>query len=1436
MDMNTSPDAPLQPTTLSQRADPAPTLVAPKIPVAQINGGLRFQDLNDPTVPVHVTAVGYPGIALNDRIELVWDGATVDFFPVNQGHIDSHSLTFAVLPQHIVEGDARLFYRVTTFVGSNVSISFHLDVLVKTTIPGDPDPDPSTPTINERLFAPSGIPPVIGDTEAANGLAVTLARYAYIAANDIVTLFWGGSRYPIKHTIVDINAPITIRVEPDVIVAPGDGPLIVRYEIRDRVNNWSLFSLAANTDIEAGGGAFPAPRVLDALGDDDLNLAELGSKDARIALPVYPGMADKDHIILTWNGQTSEGTLIPEVVTYDVVPDDLGFSKELPISNSIVRAIGGGEATVLYEVQPLIGGKYRSRRKRVTVSGQAFELAPPSIEGITGPTLDPALIPATGATVIIAPYGDLMQPGDRVYLTWAGETEGGSPLIHTDDKPITGGSDDQPVRFLVPKDKLSPLVGGRLSVSYKVVTFARATLESPPLELTVLGGGALLPKPSVDYATADDVLDPALVPPVGTKVRIAAYDGMADGDKVTFFWQGATEAGSTSDYVPINTAGVGQEVKFDVELKYVTANLNNTVQVRYEVLRANGKKPGSFTRVLQVGAALNLPAPSVKEAVGTSLNPIAAKDRLTIVVPHYTGMLGTDKLSVTWAGTAGEGSHTSAPVEVGSVGIKEVPIPNSVVAFNLGKPVTVSYTVIRNGTTYPPSETFTLNVLTLPVSELKPPLILQAANNGEGTVLNLSDVTGGATTRSPSWPLITTGQYVWLDLEGFKADGTIHNRRLMQATGSYVNQAWINQGYYDVTLPYDYLKDLGDGKTLTMRFKAALGKSPDDKEAVSFPVRTYTVSVAVRLPVATFKEASGAQQDQLNPDDVFPLGATVIIPATALLKTDDDVIVTVESKTITTYPHRVLPAEAGTELSSIKVPHTLIEANDGLSLNLSYLVKRKAGGTDGPSDPTVYDVRKVIGSGILRVMGARAQRSSWRASGASSMLSAFNATTGQPLEAQWKYPDDSEWSAGTTWRDTAPQLPLQVRTADDQITLNPANIIGNEAAFVAHRDRGDVVGWGLADYGATIPAPIIALNDIVEVSCTDSAYAARRANGIVVVWGLANFGGNMGGVSPQDFVEVVGNYAAFAGIKNTRQVVAWGDTRYGSTVSAPVGALTDVVRLVANGCTFAAQRATGQVIAWGVGALGGSVPSDIAALTDIQTLLGSVGAFAALRANGRLVAWGDAGYGGTVPANIAALTDIIELSCATERAFTARRATGQIVAWGHPGVGGTLDPWLGALTDIVEVTASEGAFVARRANGHVVGWGHSEFGGVVPAEIAALDDIVQVCGTSTAFAALRQNGTVVAWGDATRGGDTSAVVSQLTNVRALYSNDYGFTALTADGRVVTWGYPQYGGDSSAVQDRLVGQVSYQASPASRGLALKASRCAALNETPPTEVR
>lgn len=161
-------------------------------------------------------------------------------------------------------------------------------------------------------------------------------------------------------------------------------------------------------------------------------------------------------------------------------------------------------------------------------------------------------------------------------------------------------------------------------------------------------------------------------------------------------------------------------------------------------------------------------------------------------------------------------------------------------------------------------------------------------------------------------------------------------------------------------------------KTVTISYWVELFKG-GKAEAEDYELRVE--SQAFKLPVATFKESTGAQKDQLNPDDVYPNGATVIIEATSQLKTDDVVTVTVVGKTTTEYPHTVLSTEQDKELSSIKVLHAVIEANIDASISLSYTVKRKAGGTDGPSDSTVYDLRKVIGSGTLKVMGARYNRS-----------------------------------------------------------------------------------------------------------------------------------------------------------------------------------------------------------------------------------------------------------------------------------------------------------------------------------------------------------------------------------------------------------------------------------------------------------------------------
>src|SRR3546814_19900998 len=75
-----------------------------------------------------------------------------------------------------------------------------------------------------------------------------------------------------------------------------------------------------------------------------------------------------------------------------------------------------------------------------------------------------------------------------------------------------------------------------------------------------------------------------------------------------------------------------------------------------------------------VGAALALPPPRIMEARDGVLNPINAAGTLTALVPHYQGMLSTDKVSVIWAGhgTPEGGSHTTPPEEGGRSGERRV--------------------------------------------------------------------------------------------------------------------------------------------------------------------------------------------------------------------------------------------------------------------------------------------------------------------------------------------------------------------------------------------------------------------------------------------------------------------------------------------------------------------------------------------------------------------------------------------------------------------------------------------------------------------------------------------------------------------------------------------------------------------------------------------
>lgn len=279
---------------------------------------------------------------------------------------------------------------------------------------------------------------------------------------------------------------------------------------------------------------------------------------------------------------------------------------------------------------------------------------------------------------------------------------------------------------------------------------------------------------------------------------------------------------------------------------------NQNTLVFYSVVDQLGNRNQSADDQIKVDLdrVPSLQPPSVKEASGNNLNPVAAKDRLTAVLP--ADLRPTDLVSVTWAAPAGahaDGTYISLPRPISETGY-EIPLPTSVIPFCLGKQSTLTYNVTR-GDTPIPSPSFPVNVQTLPLSELRMSMLKEASNNGEGPDLLLHQLTAQGLMWFPGFAFITVNQTVWLRLKGTKSNGDVYDKLLWQPPGAYINQGWVDKGSFEYAAPYADLKDLKDGTPLTMELKVGFGRSTNEAEAVSFQVRSYTVK-AVAATVLRF--------------------------------------------------------------------------------------------------------------------------------------------------------------------------------------------------------------------------------------------------------------------------------------------------------------------------------------------------------------------------------------------------------------------------------------------------------------------------------------------------------------------------------------------------------------------------------------------------------
>jgi hypothetical protein len=710
-------------------------------------------------------------------------------------------------------------------------------VTVDWLIPGDPDPDQTTPYVNENLtplVLPSPIVPTVD-------LVLTVPRWANAAIGDRLFVAWGTSQF-VAATLVDTSGDagpdVTITIPWQIMSLGGDN-VVVTYYILDAVSNHSLWAPSVKADVETGN-RLPAPSILDLDDYDHLDADALAGSPGRVNVR-YPAPTAGDIVVLTWTGRTREGIALPEFKLDYTIPQPAPSNHTFAIPYPQIQALIGGTARASYSVTTGSDAARPSLSAVADVVGTAMSLPAPSVREAVGSVIDPS----GTATAIVRTDYPFMRPTDYITLLWQGTPVTGAPITDQQVK-LAGDATTGELSFVIPANKLLNLAGGSVLVSYTVLATGDVSVPSETLAVTVdelVAEDLVLPAPTVEGTSGtsldlQNVADPIIV-------RTQSNAGFnAKTDIVDIAWVGIDGSLISGQPQLADPAGVSFSVPRDVALK----DVGRTVNVYYSYVRTGSAGRLSEPRSLALVDSGSLPAPNVAQAVGTTLDALALPGgTFTVTVPATADVLATDGVTATVQGTDGTGKYTS-PSQAGAKGMVFT-LPATSLAPHLGKPIRVLYTRTRSGTATV-SDLLELSVLGVGESaaSLPTPGIFQST--ASGTVVDLGNFAGDAAVTVAVWPLMAVGQCVWLRADGKADNGSLVSEVLSNGTPVVSTELTIG---LNRALPRIFLDKLGDGTTLTITCKVTLDSTSLELNAVTFPVATFRVEAKEATPPLRFE-------------------------------------------------------------------------------------------------------------------------------------------------------------------------------------------------------------------------------------------------------------------------------------------------------------------------------------------------------------------------------------------------------------------------------------------------------------------------------------------------------------------------------------------------------------------------------------------------------
>jgi hypothetical protein len=249
-------------------------------------------------------------------------------------------------------------------------------------------------------------------------------------------------------------------------------------------------------------------------------------------------------------------------------------------------------------------------------------------------------------------------------------------------------------------------------------------------------------------------------------------------------------------------------------------------------------------------AELNLLRPTLREAVyvegkGHVLNPVLTVNGGHVEVA-YDGMKPGDHVCVTFAGTPGLGSPVLPCQDVqGNENKLVFPVPASAISANFGKPVVISFTVLRDRLW--PSQKLTVQVLE--------PTGLKGIDVDEKTdhKLCLNNFPGDGTATVDVWDYAAVGQTCWLWIVGRREDGSELHWDVLLAEP--VKPEWLTDGVR-TTLAREELEKLADCLVFEIRFAVNFRGLADKDEAIAFrPLQLQMIQADLVLLAPSVREA-----------------------------------------------------------------------------------------------------------------------------------------------------------------------------------------------------------------------------------------------------------------------------------------------------------------------------------------------------------------------------------------------------------------------------------------------------------------------------------------------------------------------------------------------------------------------------------------------------